>query len=304
MLCSKKFSRSDHLSKHLATHGKAAARKSQKCMPVAANVTARKSNSATSSSDQQKNATLPNAMHAVHELLKSSMVATGDISPTQLQKLPTPPLEQEHKLDADMSNEREHIKIKLELSEEFAEYQVVEQQINAANTNAAAGHAHSFSLKASAHPHITAVESEDEIKQEHLDTEKAQDNVIMPEANVVGPMRKSGSLFEFARPFKCEACSKAFRRQDDLTRHFRTHTGEKPYACTICDRRFMRSDHLKKHLKTHNKKSDLKKSTTDHLVLRIQQIEQQQQQPQPPPQQSPSNIITASSVLLLQNDSC
>ena len=40
-------------------------------------------------------------------------------------------------------------------------------------------------------------------------------------------------------------------RSDELTRHTRTHTGDKRYCCTFCEKRFMRSDHLNKHIKRH-----------------------------------------------------
>ncbi|NWY08264.1 KLF9 factor, partial [Nothoprocta ornata] len=51
------------------------------------------------------------------------------------------------------------------------------------------------------------------------------------------------------RPFPCTwpDCLKKFSRSDELTRHYRTHTGEKQFRCPLCEKRFMRSDHLMKH---------------------------------------------------------
>jgi uncharacterized Zn-finger protein len=69
------------------------------------------------------------------------------------------------------------------------------------------------------------------------------------------------------RPYVCkwDGCNKSFSRSDELSRHFRTHTGEKKFECQICSNRFMRSDHLSKHMKRHQnpsvvvqKKSNLK----------------------------------------------
>ena len=44
---------------------------------------------------------------------------------------------------------------------------------------------------------------------------------------------------------------KHFARSDELSRHRRTHTGEKNFVCPHCERRFIRSDHLAKHMKRH-----------------------------------------------------
>lgn len=55
------------------------------------------------------------------------------------------------------------------------------------------------------------------------------------------------------KPFSChwDGCDKKFARSDELSRHRRTHTGEKKFVCNVCERRFMRSDHLTKHTRRH-----------------------------------------------------
>jgi len=55
------------------------------------------------------------------------------------------------------------------------------------------------------------------------------------------------------KPFTCtwDGCEKKFARSDELSRHRRTHTGEKKFVCPVCERRFMRSDHLSKHVRRH-----------------------------------------------------
>ena len=59
------------------------------------------------------------------------------------------------------------------------------------------------------------------------------------------------------RPYACpvENCPRRFSRSDELTRHMRTHTGQKPFQCRICMRNFSRSDHLTTHIRTHTGKT-------------------------------------------------
>lgn len=55
------------------------------------------------------------------------------------------------------------------------------------------------------------------------------------------------------KPYHCswDGCGWKFARSDELTRHFRKHTGQKPYECMLCHRAFSRSDHLALHMKRH-----------------------------------------------------
>ncbi|CAF1540522.1 unnamed protein product, partial [Rotaria sordida] len=57
------------------------------------------------------------------------------------------------------------------------------------------------------------------------------------------------------KPFSCSwsNCDKTFARSDELSRHRRTHTGEKKHICPVCQKAFMRSDHLSKHQKLHTR---------------------------------------------------
>ena len=61
--------------------------------------------------------------------------------------------------------------------------------------------------------------------------------------------------FYFAgeKPYKCHwpECEWRFARSDELTRHYRKHTGAKPFKCAVCERSFARSDHLALHMKRH-----------------------------------------------------
>ncbi|XP_078008602.1 Krueppel-like factor 4 isoform X4 [Phascolarctos cinereus] len=59
--------------------------------------------------------------------------------------------------------------------------------------------------------------------------------------------------YQGEKPYHCdwEGCGWKFARSDELTRHYRKHTGQRPFQCQKCDRAFSRSDHLALHMKRH-----------------------------------------------------
>ncbi|XP_055964471.1 LOW QUALITY PROTEIN: ras-responsive element-binding protein 1 [Sorex fumeus] len=51
----------------------------------------------------------------------------------------------------------------------------------------------------------------------------------------------------------CSVCSKRFWSLQDLTRHMRSHTGERPYKCQTCARTFTLKHSLVRHQRVHQK---------------------------------------------------
>lgn len=64
--------------------------------------------------------------------------------------------------------------------------------------------------------------------------------------------RKQSLTEDPSKTFVCTLCSRRFRRQEHLKRHYRSlHTHDKPFECNECGKTFSRSDNLAQHARTH-----------------------------------------------------
>lgn len=59
------------------------------------------------------------------------------------------------------------------------------------------------------------------------------------------------NAIECSPSFTCHICGKHFHRNENLTKHMRTHSNDRPFECDVCHKTFGRKDKLKLHLDWH-----------------------------------------------------
>ncbi|KAL1304896.1 hypothetical protein AAFC00_003814 [Neodothiora populina] len=86
----------------------------------------------------------------------------------------------------------------------------------------------------------------------HSSSSSLQEQSAASASNTARRGRKQSLTEDPSKTFVCTLCSRRFRRQEHLKRHYRSlHTHEKPFECTDCGKKFSRSDNLSQHQRTH-----------------------------------------------------
>ncbi len=121
------------------------------------------------------------------------------------------------------------------------------------------------SVKHEAHSHTTG--SSPEQGSAAQEASNARDSTAASDSNAVASSsdtaatsvqpvarrgRKQSLTDDPSKTFVCNLCSRRFRRQEHLKRHYRSlHTHDKPFECNECGKKFSRSDNLSQHARTH-----------------------------------------------------
>lgn len=108
------------------------------------------------------------------------------------------------------------------------------------------------------HLHQTAESSENtavQVSVSHTEGSEAPESAVGTPSQGGNPSRrgrKQSLTDDPSKTFVCTLCSRRFRRQEHLKRHYRSlHTHDKPFECTDCGKKFSRSDNLSQHQRTH-----------------------------------------------------
>ena len=121
------------------------------------------------------------------------------------------------------------------------------------------------SVKRETHSHATGSSSDQGSAAQ--ETSEARDSTAASDSNAVASStdtaatsvqpvarrgRKQSLTDDPSKTFVCNLCSRRFRRQEHLKRHYRSlHTHDKPFECNECGKKFSRSDNLSQHARTH-----------------------------------------------------
>ncbi|KAK6340704.1 hypothetical protein TWF696_009027 [Orbilia brochopaga] len=121
--------------------------------------------------------------------------------------------------------------------------------------------------------------------------------------HVIRRGRKQSLTEDPSKTFVCHLCTRRFRRQEHLKRHFRSlHTEDKPFSCGECGKRFSRSDNLTQHSRIHGTGAVVLGVLTEGEVPVLGSQFNPMEELEPTPSPQPLGIIVVDSMTAASGD--